>query len=220
MDSYRFLIHEYPTSKLRAGRHVEGWRSLQKDQLGDPRAASKTYDEFLKKYPRSPRRREAQEARAELALVLNARGADRGEERVQRSAQTAKTRTKTDEVGGIAREIPTDAVLAAARRPVGSVPRVRRISTSASAESTRVTIDLEDTVQYSSARIRNPDRIFFDIHAARLTPEVARAEYSRRRRSADRGARGAESCRDRARGAGCERREGLHRFAAGQSAGT
>jgi N-acetylmuramoyl-L-alanine amidase len=37
-----------------------------------------------------------------------------------------------------------------------------------------VTIDLEDTVQYSSARIANPDRIFFDLHSARLTPEVAR----------------------------------------------
>src|SRR6202023_1720751 len=29
-------------------------------------------------------------------------------------------------------------------------------------------------VQYDSARIRNPDRIFFDLHAARLTPELAR----------------------------------------------
>ena len=37
-----------------------------------------------------------------------------------------------------------------------------------------MTIDLEDTVQYSSARIANPDRIFFDLHSARLTPEVAR----------------------------------------------
>ena len=37
-----------------------------------------------------------------------------------------------------------------------------------------MTIDLEDTVEYSSARIANPDRIFFDLHSARLTPEVAR----------------------------------------------
>jgi N-acetylmuramoyl-L-alanine amidase len=54
------------------------------------------------------------------------------------------------------------------------VPRLRRIGTSASSDSTRVTIDLEDLVQYASARIRNPDRIFFDLHAARLTPELAR----------------------------------------------
>jgi N-acetylmuramoyl-L-alanine amidase len=53
---------------------------------------------------------------------------------------------------------------------------LRRIGTSAAADSTRVIIDLEDLVQYSSARIRNPDRIFFDLHAARLTPELARQD--------------------------------------------
>jgi N-acetylmuramoyl-L-alanine amidase len=42
-------------------------------------------------------------------------------------------------------------------------------------DATRVTIDLEDAVQYSSARIKNPDRIFFDIHDARLPAEVAKA---------------------------------------------
>ena len=52
---------------------------------------------------------------------------------------------------------------------------MRRVSTSASADFTRVTIDLEDSVEYSSARIRNPDRIFFDLHTARLTPEVAKS---------------------------------------------
>src|SRR5260370_15681468 len=56
----------------------------------------------------------------------------------------------------------------------GKVPRLRRIGTSASADSTRVTMELEDLVQYASARIRNPDRIFFDLHSARLTPELAR----------------------------------------------
>ncbi len=59
--------------------------------------------------------------------------------------------------------------------PSGGTPRVRRITTRAMADSTRVTIDLEDAVQYSSARIKNPDRIFFDIHDARLPAEVAKA---------------------------------------------
>src|SRR5207247_5195162 len=34
--------------------------------------------------------------------------------------------------------------------------------------------DLEDSVQFTSKRIANPDRIFFDLQAARLTPAVAR----------------------------------------------
>ena len=55
-----------------------------------------------------------------------------------------------------------------------NAPRVRRIRTSVNGEATRVTIDLEGSVQYSSARISNPERIFFDLHSARLTGEVAR----------------------------------------------
>src|SRR5262249_50114410 len=47
--------------------------------------------------------------------------------------------------------------------------------TKALADSTRITIDLDDSVEYSSARISNPDRIFFDLHGIRLTPELARA---------------------------------------------
>src|SRR4029077_12827609 len=54
------------------------------------------------------------------------------------------------------------------------IPRVRRIRAAANGAATRVTIDPEDSVQYASGRIANPDRIFFDLHAARLTPEVAR----------------------------------------------
>jgi N-acetylmuramoyl-L-alanine amidase len=55
-----------------------------------------------------------------------------------------------------------------------NVPRLRRIRASANGEATRVVIDLEGSVQYSSARISNPERIFFDLHAARLTAEMAR----------------------------------------------
>src|SRR5580704_912927 len=69
VDSYRFLIREYPASKLSQDAMLKV-AALEKDQLGDPRAAAKIYDEFLKKYPRSARRREAQEARAELALTM------------------------------------------------------------------------------------------------------------------------------------------------------
>ena len=50
VDSYQFLIHEYPGSKysqdalLRIGK-------LQRDHLGDSALASQTYEDFLKKYP-------------------------------------------------------------------------------------------------------------------------------------------------------------------------
>jgi N-acetylmuramoyl-L-alanine amidase len=173
VDSYLFLVHEYPGSKysqdaiLRIGK-------LQRDQLGDSALATKTYEDFLKKYPHSPRKREAQGELAELALLQhtdtpepagNAPTPARNVPPAPAAAVPAETETPGPVHGGVE-----------ATRRSGSegAPRIRRISASANADATRVTIDLEDTVQYSSARIANPDRIFFDLHSARLTPEVAR----------------------------------------------
>jgi N-acetylmuramoyl-L-alanine amidase len=171
-DSYKFLLHEYPTSHYGQDAMLRMAR-LQKEQLGDAPGAARTFEEFLKKYPRSARKREAQESLAEIALLRS------GEESAQpRSEGTgsdaSKAAEKIAEAAESARKVPADAVPVYAASNSSKPPRLRRIGTSASAESTRVTIDLEDLVQYASARIRNPDRIFFDLHAARLTPELAR----------------------------------------------
>ena len=70
VDTYEFLAREYPTSKfcqdalLRAGK-------LQRNQLGDLAAAMATYDEFVSRYPRSARRREAQEVRKQGMGVIS-----------------------------------------------------------------------------------------------------------------------------------------------------
>lgn len=68
VDSYQFLMREYPTSRYLQDAYLRSAK-LQKDQLGDTAGATKTYDAFLKKFPHSKQRREAQEARAELALL-------------------------------------------------------------------------------------------------------------------------------------------------------
>jgi N-acetylmuramoyl-L-alanine amidase len=168
VDSYQFLVHEYPGSKygqdalLRIGK-------LQRDQLGDSAQATKTYEDFLKKFPRSPRKREAQEALAELALLQHS-DAPEAAANVPAGAPAPTPVQPNVEVPGPVR----GGVEATGRSGSEGSPRIRRITASANADATRVIIDLEDTVQYSSARIHNPDRIFFDLHSARLTPEVAR----------------------------------------------
>src|SRR5215472_18425191 len=68
VDSYQFLWREYPGSRFVQDAYLRAGK-LQKDQLGDTAGAAKTYDAFLKKFPHSRQRREAQEARAELALL-------------------------------------------------------------------------------------------------------------------------------------------------------
>jgi N-acetylmuramoyl-L-alanine amidase len=168
VDSYQFLVHEYPESKysqdalLRIGK-------LDRDQLGDSALARKTYEDFLKRYPHSSRRREAQEELAELALLQRG-DAPEALSNVPPAGSAPAAVPAEGEVPGPVR----GGVEATKRAGSEGFPRIRRISASADADVTRVTIDLEDTVQYSSARIASPDRIFFDLHSARLTPEVAR----------------------------------------------
>ena len=42
---------------------------------------------------------------------------------------------------------------------------------------TRVAIDLGDNVTYEAARVPNPDRIYFDLHGARLAQELQREPH-------------------------------------------
>jgi len=200
-DSYQFLVREYPSSRYCQDALLRTAK-LQRDQLNDPAQATKSYAEFVKRFPRSSRKREAQEAMAELALLQNSdaataaapksessrAGDSRGkpESAAESSRNTHGERADRVVVGDNAEMAEKGAEKGAERAAFGRgasggrasadgfVPRLRRIRTSANGDATRVTIDLEDSVQYTSARIANPERIFFDLHAARLTPEMAR----------------------------------------------
>jgi N-acetylmuramoyl-L-alanine amidase len=167
-DTYSYLIREYPTSR-RGQDAMLRLADLQKDQLGDLAAATKTYQDFAKKYPRSAHKREVQEALAELALRKNAETGDVA----SRSSvgPPAATPVKSDPVPTDGRKIISGGEVA---KSVGA-PRVQKIRTNVTADSTEVIIDLEDSVLYSSGRIANPDRIYFDLHAARLSPAMVRA---------------------------------------------
>jgi N-acetylmuramoyl-L-alanine amidase len=168
VESYQFLVREYPASKFCQDATLRVAK-LQRDQLGDSALARKTYEDFLKKYPRSPRKREALEALAELALLQTSEPLETKSSPAENSA-TAPTPTEEPRT-----EAPAHSGgKSGGRSESGEIPRVRRIRAAVNGDATRVTIDLENSVQYSSGRIANPDRIFFDLHAARLTPEVAR----------------------------------------------
>jgi N-acetylmuramoyl-L-alanine amidase len=169
VDTYQFLVREYPAHKY-CQEALLRMAKLQRDQLADMAQAQKTYEEFMKRYPRSPRKREAEEALAELALLQN------GEDTAAKVNAAGNSRTAK---ATAAEEPRPSAPVHAGGKSVaqansGEVPRVRRISTSLTSDATRVTIDLDNSVEYTSGKISNPERIFFDLHSVRLAPEVAR----------------------------------------------
>jgi len=174
VDSYMFLIREYPTSK-----HLQdamlNVANLQKDQLGDSAAATRSFQDFQKRFPRSTHKREVQEALAELALMRNAA---HGDFSAKASAPPAKAPALPP---AAALEVTvTDGRLATVAKNGGEnsksveAPRIEKIKTSVTPNSTEILLELEDSVQYVSGRIANPDRIYFDLQSARLSPAVAR----------------------------------------------
>ncbi|MFT4112671.1 N-acetylmuramoyl-L-alanine amidase [Silvibacterium sp.] len=67
----------------------------------------------------------------------------------------------------------TDASLNAPPPPRrGKLPLITGIRHWSTPVYTRVAIDLQDEVQYEAVRVPHPDRIFFDLHGARLSPEL------------------------------------------------
>jgi N-acetylmuramoyl-L-alanine amidase len=194
VESYQFLIREYPTSKLVPDAMLRVAK-LQKNQIGDNSASARSFEEYLKKYPKSPRRREVQEELAELALLRNtAPGgtissasssngavASAPVERPTVAAKTPPPASPPTEVSveTVKKDVrPVD--LRSAAKSGGETgdseeaPRVEKISMNPTSDGAEVMIDLEDSVEYASGRIGNPDRIYFDLHAARLSPNVAR----------------------------------------------
>jgi N-acetylmuramoyl-L-alanine amidase len=172
VDSYEFLVREYPSHKNCQDALIR-IAKLQRDQLAEAGQAQRTYEEFLKRFPRSQKKREVEESLAELALLQNSSGEDATAKSDQRE-NSVVTRTV-----GVEDARPSAPIHSGGKSVASSnseeIPRVRRIRTSLNGDATRVTIDLENSVEFTSGRISNPDRIFFDLHAARLAPEVARS---------------------------------------------
>ena len=172
VDSYGFLIREYPASKYVQDAMLRV-AQLQKAQLGDSAAAAQSFQDFQKKFPRSTHKREVQEALAELALMRSAEAGDLATKNGAPAKSPAAVSVAAPKSEAAEPQVRKSTSGGESAKSV-EVPRVQRIKTSMAPDSTEVLIELEDSVQYVSGRIANPDRIYFDLHAARLSPSVAR----------------------------------------------
>jgi len=150
VDTYQFLVHEYPGS-----RHLEAAlfavAEIQQQGLKDVPAARLAWEDFLRRFPGSP---SAEQARAALAGLRDSR-------RVQRGSREVAQRSLTG---------PAQPPAHAESRPQARVTNIRHWNAE---RYTRVVVDMEGEVSYQSARILNPDRIYFDLHTARLSPALS-----------------------------------------------
>ena len=173
VKQYEFLRHEYPGSKYRFDA-LFTIGEIYKDDLDDPEEAQATFEEFLHRYPRNRLADDARQAIADLKQDVASpqkEAALREAEKYQRAADIASNQAKTadqPDTDTTSDEAAAADVDHAKQGGTSTLPRVTGIRHWSTPDYTRVAIDIEQDVKFSSSRIDHPDRIFFDLYNTKL----------------------------------------------------
>ena len=171
VEQYKFLRREYPGSKYRFdGLFTIG--EIYKDDLNDPEAARSTFEEFLRRYPNNRLADDARQAIVELNQEAQAEKAVEAKKAAEktRSQKDAKNNNKDvkDAVGETHASHTESGKDQSFETSSGHLPRVTGIRHWSTPDYTRVAIDVEGNVKFSSQRIDRPARIFFDLRSTKL----------------------------------------------------
>ncbi|MHB8755187.1 MAG: N-acetylmuramoyl-L-alanine amidase [Candidatus Acidiferrales bacterium] len=166
--TYKFLVSQYPTSKFRADALFQIGK-IEKDNLGEKTEAKNAFTMYLQRFPRSEEAGDARRELRELAVAPNKNAPDdSGAEASSRatSSETASDRHVTRNIPVSEPEYVSEETPDSAKS--GDPSSVTAIRTWNADDYTRVVVDLNGAVKYQSARIKNPDRIYFDLYKAHL----------------------------------------------------
>jgi N-acetylmuramoyl-L-alanine amidase len=199
IGQYDFLRREYPSSRLRYSALLTEGEIFQRD-LNETAQAKAIFKAFLGLYPRNalaaqartdlraieheersshkhhsmerevsrtPRRDETPASRRETTpSAETAAGFDEHDLAPQLAAPSPSDHRAASPVSA---DLPMNAPPPPRREKIPLITGIRHWSTP---DYTRVAIDLQQEVRYQAARVSNPDRIFFDLHGTRLSPEL------------------------------------------------
>ncbi|MFZ0298258.1 MAG: N-acetylmuramoyl-L-alanine amidase [Candidatus Sulfotelmatobacter sp.] len=168
VEQYKFLRREYPGSKYRFdGLFTIG--EIYKDDLNDADAARSTFQEFLRRYPHNRLADDARQAITELKQQARAEKVAAAQKAAEAKPQEKSGNTKDAKDGGDGSiSIAESGVDKSSEPHSGRLPRVTGIRHWSTPDYTRVAIDLESDVKYSSQRLDGPARIFFDLRDTKL----------------------------------------------------
>jgi N-acetylmuramoyl-L-alanine amidase len=174
---YEFLAKAYPGGAMAAGALGKALALLGPDAANDPAEAKKVKRQLETVYPKYAKGADADKP----AAVANTGGSPL-------RSQSARPPVEMTVNGAAAVVHPLSptrddkAVTNGPIRAVGPMAVVSGIRHWSTASYTRVAIDLavdgDADVKYEAARVENPDRIFFDLHHAKLAPQLEGKSFS------------------------------------------
>jgi N-acetylmuramoyl-L-alanine amidase len=165
IEQYKFLRREYPGSKYRFdGLFTIG--EIDKDDLNDPAAARATFQDFLRHYPHNRLAGDARQAIVEMDQEAAAEKTADAQKNAGKKPSGKNGNRK--EIDATADDHATQAAGKDELPRSGRLPRVTGIRHWSTPDYTRVAIDVESDVKFSSQRIASPSRIFFDLRDTKL----------------------------------------------------
>jgi len=169
LREYKFLRREYPGSKHRVAALLDIGK-IYKNDLGDDADGREALEELLRRYPHGP---SAEEARAVLASsAAPASSSPSSSSSNNLVAEKANAKTDSASQKPQTSHDATDGAPATNDDAGEKAVRVTAVRYVSAPDYTRVTIDLDQNVQFNSQRIDNPARIFFDLKNTRLASEL------------------------------------------------
>jgi N-acetylmuramoyl-L-alanine amidase len=183
IKTYLSLLDQYPNSQYRSAA-VFGIGQVQTDQnkLGDAQA---TFRDFLKRYPRSEH---AEEARKDLKQIAAQMAAQKPGAAVAQGPQAPVAQPVSSADAQSSAMPPHTATVALTDDPAiagvvvqphtaGDLASVKNLQMQNGKDGARVIISLSDTIDFESARIAAPDRIYFNLSRAALSRDAAGKEF-------------------------------------------
>jgi N-acetylmuramoyl-L-alanine amidase len=145
IKSYRFLIEQYPMNRVsREAQFIIG--EIYRQDLEDPDAARRSFQEFIAKYPNSSRVNAAKDILKQL---------DQHDEQKAQAPPAPPPVEKASEQAGP----PGLRQVNAMRRWVGT-------------NYLRIVIGIDGETKFESVRLSNPDRIVVNLQNSHLSPEL------------------------------------------------
>jgi len=179
---YEFLAKAYPGGSMAPRALGHALDLLGPDAADDAAEAKRVRAVLAKDYPRSA---EARELKRQGSGTRD-QGSDEAEGERSRRPSAAKTdevpaesaSVKTDPGSEVDAEHPSSGKVDVAAVKPGKMAVVTGIRHWSTPTYTRVAIDLGDAVEYQAARVEHPDRIFFDLHHARLGQQLVGKSFA------------------------------------------
>jgi N-acetylmuramoyl-L-alanine amidase len=182
IDSYNFLLKQYPGSRFRE-QALYSIGLVQKDGLHQPDVAEATLKEYIRRFPKSDL---ASDARVALKDIAETREKAKAQALAQAQAAAqaqAQAQAKLQAQAKVQAAAATDAFpelkgkVVEQQESENGTPHVLDVKSWNTENSARIVVTLSDTIAFNAARIAAPDRVYFDMHRAKLTPDIAKKNW-------------------------------------------